>query len=123
MQLLIGGQIIEERYGLWNSIESKLSLDETKLKNIKMINGPNNLIYSNQSFLKASKLYIPLNFFFCKNSGLALPLISLQYTDVYINIELNSTNNLYKIGNPLISPQRMLGDYELGIKIKNIKKS
>ena len=26
MQLLIGGQIIEERYGLWNSIESKLNL-------------------------------------------------------------------------------------------------
>ena len=122
MQLLIGGQIIEERYGLWNSIESKLSLDETKLKKYKkMINGPNNLIYSNQSFLKASKLYIPLNFFFCKNSGLALPLISLQYTDVYINIELNSTNNLYKIGNPLISPQRMLGDYELGIKNQEYK--
>ena len=114
IQLLIGGQIIEERYGLWNSIESKLNNNETKLKKYKqLINGPNNSNYTNQAFLKASKLYIPLNFFFCKNSGLALPLISLQYTDVYINIELNSTNNLYKIGNPLVSPQKMLGEYEL----------
>lgn len=114
MQLLIGGQIIEERTGLWNSIESRINLENNKLKNYKsMIDGTNNLNYTNQPGLKASKLYIPLNFFFCKNSGLALPLISLQYTDVYINIELNSTNNIYRIGNPLISPQKMLGDYDL----------
>jgi len=35
-------------------------------------------------------LYIPLQFWFCKNAGLALPLIALQYHDVKINIELSS---------------------------------
>lgn len=113
-QLLIGGQVVEERMGLWNSIEAKMNLTENKLDVYKsMIGGTKKLMYSNQPTLRANKLYIPLNFFFCKNSGLALPLISLQYTDVQIQVELNSTNNIYRIGNPLISPQKMMGDYIL----------
>ncbi len=39
---------------------------------------------------KAKKLYIPLQFFFCRNVGLALPLIALQYHEVKINIEFRS---------------------------------
>jgi hypothetical protein len=39
-------------------------------------------------------LYIPLQFWFCRNPGLALPLIALQYHEVRINLEFNSLNNL-----------------------------
>lgn len=39
-------------------------------------------------------LYIPLEFWFCKNVGLALPLIALQYHEVKINIELASLTDL-----------------------------
>ena len=54
IQLLIGGQIIEERYGLWNSIESKLNNNETKLKKYKqLINGRNN---SNYIYLLSNRL-------------------------------------------------------------------
>ena len=35
----------------------------------------------------ATTLYIPLQFWFCKNPGLALPLIALQYHDVKFNIQ------------------------------------
>ena len=34
-------------------------------------------------------LYIPLQFWFCRNPGLALPLIALQYHEVRINIDLS----------------------------------
>jgi hypothetical protein len=35
----------------------------------------------------ARTLYIPLQFWFCTNPGLALPLIALQYHEVKINVE------------------------------------
>jgi hypothetical protein len=36
------------------------------------------------------ELYVPLEFWFCRNVGLALPLIALQYHEVKINIEYES---------------------------------
>jgi hypothetical protein len=37
--------------------------------------------------LPETTLYIPLQFWFCRNPGLALPLIALQYHEVKINID------------------------------------
>jgi hypothetical protein len=39
-------------------------------------------------------LYIPLQFWFNRNPGLALPLIALQYHEVRINLEFNDLRNL-----------------------------
>ena len=36
------------------------------------------------------KAYVPLEFWFCRNIGLALPLIALQYHEVKINIEFDA---------------------------------
>ena len=33
-------------------------------------------------------LYIPFQFWFCKNAGMALPLIALQYHDIVLNLDL-----------------------------------
>ena len=38
-------------------------------------------------------IYTPLQFWFCKNIGLALPLIALQYNEVTININFNNLIN------------------------------
>lgn len=43
------------------------------------------------------KLYIPIPFFFENNSGLYLPLVALQNTEVEIQIELRKINELYTI--------------------------
>jgi hypothetical protein len=40
-----------------------------------------------------NKVYIPLEFWFCRNIGLALPLIALQYHEVKINIEIETFKN------------------------------
>jgi hypothetical protein len=40
------------------------------------------------------ELYIPLQFSFNRNTGLALPLIALQYHEVRFNIEFNSVSDL-----------------------------
>jgi hypothetical protein len=46
---------------------------------------------------KSYELYVPLEFWFCRNVGLALPLIALQYHEVKINIEYESVTNLCDI--------------------------
>jgi hypothetical protein len=37
----------------------------------------------------AKTLYIPLQFWFCRNPGVAIPLIALQYHEVRINVDFN----------------------------------
>ena len=45
--------------------------------------------YAHQAMLfPETTLYVPLQFWFCRNPGLALPLIALQYHEVKINIEI-----------------------------------
>ena len=44
--------------------------------------------------LPASTLYIPLQFWYCTNPGLAIPLIALQYHEVKIVLELNYLDNM-----------------------------
>jgi len=44
------------------------------------------------------ELYIPLQFFWNRNPGLALPLIALQYHEVKINLELEDLSNLFWSG-------------------------
>jgi hypothetical protein len=45
--------------------------------------------------IPATTLYIPLQFWFCRNPGLALPLIALQYHEVKINLEFRSASECY----------------------------
>jgi hypothetical protein len=47
--------------------------------------------------IRARQLMIPLHFWFCENPGLALPLVSLQNSEVYINVTLRALNDLYTV--------------------------
>jgi len=44
--------------------------------------------------LPETTLYVPLQFWFCRNPGLALPLIALQYHEVRINLELRPSDEV-----------------------------
>jgi hypothetical protein len=44
------------------------------------------------------EVYVPLEFWFCRNVGLALPLIALQYHEVKINIEYENGINMVDKG-------------------------
>jgi hypothetical protein len=50
--------------------------------------------------LPETTLYVPLQFWFCRNPGLALPLIALQYHEVRINLELRPSDEvLFAVNN------------------------
>jgi hypothetical protein len=47
--------------------------------------------------IRSRQLIVPLHFWFCESAGTALPLVSMQNTDVFINVVLNPLVNLYTI--------------------------
>ena len=62
--------------------------------------------------INARRLYIPLLFWYCRNSGLSIPLIALQYNELYIDCTFSPLNELIRIGNPPVSPKQLFGDYQ-----------
>ena len=91
IELEIGGQRIDKHYGEWFEIWSELTMSEEKRNGFKEMIGRRDAGVT--SPLESNKLYIPLQFFFCRNPGLALPLIALQYHEVKINIEIETFKN------------------------------
>ena len=90
-ELSIGGQRIDKHYQRWWRLYSELYLNEgSKLNYAKMTTNP---VTDN-----ASKVYLPLIFFFNRNPGLALPLIALQYHEVRIDIDLSSEFDTHMTG-------------------------
>lgn len=47
--------------------------------------------------IRGRQLVVPLHFWFSENPGLALPLVSLQNSEVYINVTLRNLNDLYTV--------------------------
>jgi hypothetical protein len=112
VEVEIGGQRIDKQYGDWMHIWNQLTLtSEQEAGYNKMIGNTTQLTYlTDPAFaeiasacntnnapdavcaprraLEETTLYVPLQFWFCRNPGLALPLIALQYHEVKINLEL-----------------------------------
>ena len=47
--------------------------------------------------IRSRQLIIPLHFWFCESAGSALPLVSMQNTEVYINVTLRPLKFLYTV--------------------------
>ena len=112
VELEIGGQRIDRQYGDWMHIWNELTLTSEQQKGYyKMIGNTTQLTYitdpafadvngpcaasagpaqvcAPRKALPETTLYVPLMFWYCRNPGLALPLIALQYHEVKINLDL-----------------------------------
>jgi hypothetical protein len=96
IELEIGGQRIDKHYSEWLYIWNELSLPIGKREGYyKMIGANKENTCTLLGVAESYELYVPLEFWFCRNVGLALPLIALQYHEVKINIEFESAANLY----------------------------
>jgi len=101
VEIEIGGQKIDKHYSHWLYIWNELSLPVSKR------HGYNEMIGAyGGSALAGNTLHIPLEFWFCRNVGLALPLIALQYHEVKINLNFEAAEKCGKFAstpNPLSS--------------------
>lgn len=79
----------------WLNIESKITIKKGLEKALNIMIGNVPELTELTTFKNSYKLKIPLNFWFCKESGLYLPLVSMYHNDVNIDIEFNSLKNCY----------------------------
>lgn len=104
VELEIGGMRIDKHYGDWMHIWNELTQTSGKqlgygnmVGNMpSLVNPKENPASTGYSVTVAGQiLYIPLEFWFCRNPGLALPLIALQYHEVKINLEISPATDCY----------------------------
>lgn len=118
--------LIDIQYGEWLDLWNELTLTTSKRTaydkmtgNVYEFTNPtalNNLIVITNNWLDyqyypaytvvdgvatpsipTRRFFVPLNFWFTRNPGLALPLIALQYQSVDITLEFRSIEELYQI--------------------------
>ena len=118
ISILSGGATLAQYSGEWmqNAISrdegTKIDLINRMTGNVSELNNPGNAfnrsnVYPTAIFdssciniepsIRGRQLYIPLMAWFCYASKLALPLVAMQYQEVYINIEFKSIRELYTI--------------------------
>jgi len=106
----IGGQQIDKHYSDWMYIWNELSLPVGKKSGYDMMvgNGYGSTDLPTSATVPGIGLpaltgdsqwvNVPLEFWFCRNVGLALPLIALQYHEVKINIDFETFANCTVLG-------------------------
>lgn len=95
VDLEIGGILIERQYGDWLNIWYELTNNYGKVSAYNKMIGNIELLTSFTNGKTSYGLNIPLNFWFCQDSGLALPLIAMIHNDIKLHVEFNDFNNTY----------------------------
>jgi hypothetical protein len=116
VEVEIGGQRIDRQYGDWMQIWTQLSTEAGSTQALdSLIGNTHDLVLlkrqtgaaldatcsSSENTLScmprqgtpAKTLYVPLQFWFCRNPGVAIPLIALQYHEVRINVDFDTWEN------------------------------
>ena len=92
VELRIGGQMIDRQYSTWMHVWSELTHttdQKALLDKLVGVKGTDGAVVADAT-VSATTLNVPLMFSFCRNPGLALPLIALQYHEVEIHIEFET---------------------------------
>ncbi len=115
-EFLIGGTRIDKQYGDWLNIWYELERGDYETSLDNMI-GNTNTMKTIDEKTKEITLFVPLKFYFCRHIGLALPLISLQYHDVRIDVEFRNGNECINLSGlsaactPLMTSTSILVNY------------
>jgi len=101
-EIQIGGARIDLQYGEWMNIWWELTHEEGKVRGFSKMIGDTPELTELSNDDKSATLFVPLTFWFCRNNGLALPLIALQYHDVRINFNFNAASKLIVAENDVV---------------------
>ena len=87
IEISIGGQKIDKHYGDWLNIWYELTCNrDLESKYFKMIGNIDILTCFDRKVKPCYKLKIPLQFWFCRFTGCALPLAAIQHQDVAFKV-------------------------------------
>jgi hypothetical protein len=135
VEVEIGGQRIDRQYGDWMQIWTQLSVDQSIMPAFEsLVGNTHDLVLmkrgtgialdstcsANETTIScvpragtpAKTLYVPLQFWFCRNPGVAIPLIALQYHEVRVNVTFETWQNCQysesSVGSPTNGTQQSL---------------
>ena len=89
----VGGQEIDRHYGDWFNIWNELTQTAEHELGYKVMVGHTTANITPEVSIPANTIFVPLQFWFNRNPGLALPLIALQYHEVKFNISFTPAVN------------------------------
>tara|TARA_B100000686_G_scaffold353798_1_gene460870 strand:+ start:1355 stop:2650 length:1296 start_codon:yes stop_codon:yes gene_type:complete len=110
-EIEIGGQRIDRHYSQWLDVWNELTdHEESEWVGLNK-HAAKNAYLKSQSTVSAAgatmdnkQLYIPLKFWFCRNPGLALPLIALQYHEVKVKLTTRAIDSLVNASDSIDNP-------------------
>ncbi len=86
----IGGQRIDKHYGDWFNIWNELTQTAEREDGYDVMVGNTTTLTTPAASVAAERIWVPLQFWWNRNPGLALPLIALQYHEVRIEVEFRA---------------------------------
>jgi hypothetical protein len=94
ISLYFNGQLIDEQYGDYMQLYTDLYISDWNRKAMLGLDD-----YLNLPNLKINPeyIYIPLNFWFCNDIEAPLPIISMQNTEIYIDVKFRKFSECYTI--------------------------
>lgn len=114
IDIYIGGEKIDRQYGDWMNIWWELTGNSKHEDNyFKIIGNVPELTTFDRTTKPSYVLQIPLQFWFCKYNGLALPLVSMEYSDVSIQAKFRRFEDcayIENIGQGAVSLSDMLSN-------------
>jgi hypothetical protein len=115
VEISIGSNVIDKHYSDWFEIWAQLTVPAGKMAGYRKLIGqdPKNVFGQNTGLqadvvtstslntvnnkIVGRDIFIPLQFWFCRNVGVALPLVALQYNDVKIVVEFQTAERLVQV--------------------------
>ncbi len=104
VDLEIGGQLIDRQTAEWMQVVTELNTPESKAVGVKAMQG--NVGASGGTGV--GMVQVPLQFYFCRNPGLALPLIALQYHEVKLKFTWGASASVVGVANVAV---KVMCDY------------
>ncbi len=97
VELEIGGKIVDKQTGEWMNIYTELTTPTSKRDKLDHMIGIINSTYGPASGDGVDEIYtlnVPLQFSFCRNPGLAIPIICISLHEIKIIIEFETAENI-----------------------------
>lgn len=93
ISIWIGQQEVDRQYGEFLYLWQQLTTPGSKRAGVNHMTGQLD-VYNDQAQKGPLHLFVPLQFWFCRDPGLSLPIIALQATPVKIWIKLRNGNDV-----------------------------
>jgi hypothetical protein len=102
IELRVGGQVIDRHYSTWMHIWTELTHTSDHKEILDNIVGPKGDNGNTSNSQNINEINVPLLFSFCRNPGLSIPLVALQYHEVELWIDLETLSNCIQGGSDII---------------------